>query len=120
MEHSLILYVGEREAGQTLAEIVEPEGGFVYLPENLMQALGMYITYFPQVIVIDMVVPYAEEVYSHLRSVDAKPIVLLGEDRLRPASVYALPSDTTAEALLDALDRIGEPRRVPNGILRYA
>ena len=54
MSNSLILYLGKPEAGQALAALAEQQNDYVYLPENLMQALGMYITYFPQVTIIDM------------------------------------------------------------------
>lgn len=120
MSNSLILYVGEQEAGQTFAAAAEASGDYAYLPENLMQALGMYITYFPQVVVIDMALDYAAEVYEHLRSVDAHPIFLLSDERIRLASIHSLPHGVSADALLDAIARYEEPRRVPNGILHYA
>ena len=120
MENSLILYVGKREAGLALAALVEETDGCVYLPETLMQALGMYITYFPQIVVIDPSVSYGRETFEHLRSVDAKPMILLTDERIRSNSIRTLPPDISAEALLDALDRFAEPLRVPNGVLRYA
>ena len=120
MKQSLILYLGEREAGEALAAQVEQAGGFVYLPDSLMQALGMYITYFPDVIIIDMSLSYAQEAYDHLRSVDAEPIILLTDEYIRSTSVFALPRETSAEALVEALDRVGQPQRVPIGVLRYA
>jgi hypothetical protein len=120
MGNSLILYVGEREAGQALAALVESEGGYIYLPDSLMQALGMYITYFPDVVVIDMETSYAQQVYDHLRSVDAKPVILLTDERIRIASIYTLPHDISAEELLSAIERVEERPSVLNGVLRYA
>ena len=116
MSNTLILYVGE----QLLAAAAEARGDYAYLPDNLMQALGMYITYFPQVVVIDMALDYAREVYEHLRSVDARPIILLTDERIRLAAIHALPRSTSAAALLDTIAHDQEPRRVPNGILHYA
>ncbi|MCC6804065.1 MAG: hypothetical protein IT319_14380 [Anaerolineae bacterium] len=120
MKQSLILYVGEREAGEALAARVEQDGGFVYLPESLMQVLGMYITYFPEVIVIDMSLSYADEIYRHLRSVDAAPIILLTDEHIRSTSVFALPRASSAEAVVEMLERVLQPQRVPIGVLRYA
>jgi hypothetical protein len=116
MTNSLILYIGEREAGQALSDVIQRLGGFVYTPENLMQALGMYITYFPHVTVIDMQTAWAKDVYDHLRSVDAAPLLLLTDQRVREFSVYTLPSYASAEQISQFLDRISE--RVPNGVLQ--
>lgn len=120
MSNALILYIGEREAGEALAARAEAESGYVYLPDSLMQALGMYITYFPDVVVIDMSLLYAQEVYDHLRSVDAEPIILLTDEYVRSMSVITLPRGSSAEALLEAIERLKQPQRVPNGVLRYA
>lgn len=118
--NQFILYIGTPEKGQALAAQVEARGGYVYLPENLMQALGMYITYMPQIVVIDMAVDYAQEAYDHLRSVDAEPLVLLTSQNQRSTAVYSLPPHISADALQDALERIHKPQRVPNGIYLYA
>lgn len=120
MKQSLILYIGEREAGEALAARVEQDGGFVYLPESLMQALGMYITYFPDMVVIDMSLSYAQEAYDHLRSVDAEPIILLTDEYIRSTSIFALPRDSSAEAVAQTVERMTQPQRVPIGTLRYA
>jgi hypothetical protein len=120
MTNQLILYIGTPEKGQALAVEVEARGGYVYLPQHLMQALGMYITYMPQIIVIDMALDWAQEAYDHLRSVDAEPLVLLTDQRQRSASVYALPPHISADALQDALEQIHAPQRVPNGFYLYA
>lgn len=115
-----ILYIGTPEKGQALAAQVEARGGYVYLPDSLMQALGMYITYLPQIVVIDMALDYAQAAYDHLRSVDAEPLVLLTNERERSTSVFALPPHISADALQNALERIHQPQRVPNGIYLYA
>jgi hypothetical protein len=120
MKNALILYIGNPERGQALAALAETQNNYVYLPETLSQALGTYITYFPQVTIIDMSVDYAEEALDHLRSVDARPLVLLGNRYIRSASVYTLPGHVSSEALLDALDRTTEPQRVSNGAFHYA
>ena len=119
MSDSLILYIGKPEQGQALAAAASSQNSYVYLPASLMDALGMYITYFPDIVVIDMAVEYAQEAFDHLRSVDAEPLVLIGGKPVRSTSVYALPSNISTDALLRALDRFS-PKRVPNGLLHYA
>jgi hypothetical protein len=120
VKNALILYIGSPERGQALAALAETQNNYVYLPENLAQALGMYISYFPQVTIIDMRVDYAEEALDHLRSVDARPLVLLGNRYIRSTSIFTLPAHISAETLLDALDRTTEPVRVSNGTFHYA
>jgi hypothetical protein len=122
MTNSLILYVGKPEAGQALAALAEQHNDYVYLPENMMQTLGMYITYFPHVTVIDMSVDYAQGVLEHLRSVDACPVILLTNQSIRDTALYTLWPDTSAEGVMEAvrqlhLDEVGS---VSNGALRYA
>ncbi len=120
MSDSLILYIGNPEKGQALAAVAATQNSYVYLPETLMDALGIYIMFFPDVVVIDMSMDFAQQAFDHLRSVDAQPLVLLTNERSREASVYTLPPHISAEALVDALDRFGAPKRVPNGVLHYA
>ncbi len=108
MQNLLILYVGDPDAGRALAALIEPLGGYVYLPDSLMQALGMYITYFPQVVVIDMALDYAPEALEHLRSVDADPLLLLTDQRVRAASIYTIPPDAEPEALLHAIEHLAD------------
>ncbi len=115
MNRKYILYVGGREAGLALAEVVEAEGGYVYLPQTMMEALGMYITYMPQIVVIDARIGWATEVLNHLRSVDARPIVLLTEDHLYSETLFPLFAGVSPEELSSYLDRVGGyvPRPVP-------
>ena len=122
MSNSLILYLGNAEAGRALANIAEQRNDYVYLPETLMQALGMYITYFPQIVIIDMSIDYAQEALEHLRSVDARPIVLLTDQYIRSTEVFTLSPDLSADALMIALEQIEhtQAEHVSNGVLRYA
>ncbi|HVU15087.1 MAG TPA: hypothetical protein VHD90_27625 [Phototrophicaceae bacterium] len=124
MTNSMILYIGGQETGQALAALVERDGGCVHLPENLMQALGMYITYFPEIVVIDLRVDYAEAAFKHLRSVDASPLLVLTDQRIHEASIYTIPTDASPEALALALDHLqrelSAPHDVSNGVLHYA
>ena len=106
MNSKFILYVGQREAGLALAEVVEAEGGYVYLPQTMMEALGMYITYMPQVVVIDGRVGWASEVLNHLRSVDARPIVLLTEEHLYSTELFPVFARISPTELVSYIDRV--------------
>ncbi len=116
----LVLFIGQAEKGEALAAQVETLGGYVYRPQALLEALGMYITYMPQVVVLDLTESYAQEAFQHLRSVDARPLVLLTYRPAREPGVYTLPPHISAEALADALAHFAELRPVPNGLYQYA
>jgi hypothetical protein len=98
-----LMYVGKSEQGESIRAAVELGGGSVYLPEHMMQALGMYITYLPNIIVVDSAVSYSEDVIAHLRSVDARPILLLTDEaHPRTDGVYTMPREHSAERVLEA------------------
>lgn len=98
-----LMYVGKAEERESIRDAAESAGGYVYLPEHMMQALGMYITYLPNVIVVDSAVNYSEEVIAHLRSVDARPILLLTDVEFpRTDGVFTMPRENSAERILEA------------------
>jgi hypothetical protein len=114
-EHPNILYVGQPEAGRGLLEAVDPEGWYLCRAGELMAALALYITYMPDITVIDMVSSpvLAEAAYYHLRSVDAKPILLLTDDlSLKENGVYTLPAQTDPRDLMTVIQELvgsGQP-----------
>ncbi len=114
MSNHSILYIGAPQAGQSLAQAAAHRDSYVYTPTHLMQALGIYITYMPQVVVIDMAVDYAPAAYDHLRSVDAQPLILLTDAYVRSAAVHALPRGIAPEDLLAAIQHAVLPY-VPHG-----
>ncbi len=118
MTNFLILYIGAPEAGQALQTAAARSDSYVYLPEHLLQALGIYITYFPHVVVIDMAVDYADAAYKHLLSVDAQPLILLTGEHVRSTTIHTLPPTVDADALFAAIQRIASPQ--PNGLLHFA
>jgi hypothetical protein len=75
----VVLYVGDAETEQWLSSCVEPYEGNVYRADALLQVLGMYISYMPDVVVLDarMAPDLARKVYFHLRTIDAEPILIL-------------------------------------------
>jgi hypothetical protein len=106
-ENPNVLYIGADEADGARLTMAAPHTWSIHLPTKLMQALGMYIWYVPDVTVIDMCAPYAVDVYQHLRTVDADPIILLTDD-LFPADarVYTLPRSGSHAALIAMIRRL--------------
>jgi hypothetical protein len=82
MQHPTILYVGDEKRGQSFAMWAEERGWLVHLPQEAMQALGLYVTYWPDITIIDAEAhpEVADEVYFHLRSIHAQPLLVLTHD----------------------------------------
>lgn len=104
-----ILYVGNTERGQALRATVEPYGWHIYETTELLRALGMYIMGYPDVVIIEAVPgsSLAEEVYFHLRSVNAEPLLILADEARQeqwqgPATstIRVLPRTLNNEELL--------------------
>lgn len=78
-----ILYVGK--GGQAFQNCVEPLGWYVYLPQTGQQALGMYMAYWPHIIVLDTLTEpeTAYYVYEQLLSVKAAPILIFDQGMQR-------------------------------------
>ena len=102
MSNQLILYIG-KDADQLTAQL--PAEGQLLVPEDVMEALGMYVTMFPSVIVLDMVhaPDFAWEAYHHLRSVDAAPMVVIVCTPPLDNKIVALPADANAQDVLHAI-----------------
>ncbi|MBX3001792.1 MAG: hypothetical protein KF893_24925 [Caldilineaceae bacterium] len=96
-EMPLVLYAGEEKRGQHLQRITESLGWTVLTATEERQALGMYVFYLPDLIIIDS--QYNEEgakaVLFHLRSVQAQPVLFL----VTPRSEIAVPSDRNIEVI---------------------
>jgi hypothetical protein len=108
-EHPNILYVGDMEQGRALAAAAEARDWYVHTPGETMEALAMYTTFFPDIVIIDTLprVTFAHEVYYHLRSVNAQPIMVLADDR-QPGwwgdfDIHLLSRSISREALLDTV-----------------
>jgi hypothetical protein len=104
------LFIGDTLTADTLRREIEAGGGVMYHPQSLMEALGCYITYLPNVIIIDMCAPFAAEAYMHLRSVDAHPILLLLDVNApipeREGGVSWLPRDVTLLEIYRAICKL--------------
>ncbi|MHB8628863.1 MAG: hypothetical protein ACYDBJ_18625 [Aggregatilineales bacterium] len=74
-----VLYVGSPDTGAWLQGLVTPQDGYIYQPSDLLEALAMYVNYYPDVIILDARwdSSLAERLYFHLNSVDTAPILIL-------------------------------------------
>ena len=96
-----VLYVGDYERGQGLQ--AKARSWHVYLPQDTLEALAMHVFYCPDITVIDTVARChtGTEVYFHLRSAQARPLLILArEDHLNR---WAVPDDSTVRVLRDTL-----------------
>ncbi|HLY28575.1 MAG TPA: hypothetical protein VKQ72_19670 [Aggregatilineales bacterium] len=77
-----ILYVGNAMDSQTFKECAEGQGWYVNAANTRLQALGMFINYFPQVVVLNALTDpgLIEEIYEHIRSVDSTPVIILATE----------------------------------------
>jgi hypothetical protein len=94
----MVLYVGEQEDGILFDRLIAQAGGFAYLPQCAMETLAMYIQYMPDAVVIDVQTSFAAEVHGHLRDVDARPMILVGEQNVAWADdrIYRQGDDLVA------------------------
>lgn len=81
-EQIRILYVGDTERGRAFRASVEAHRWYVYLSDRLLEALGVYVVYVPDIVVVDAAADsnLADEVLLHLQSIDAEPMVVLADE----------------------------------------
>src|SRR5215468_11094189 len=81
-ERLVVVYVGDADTEQCLATSLEPHEGYVYRADELLSVLGMVVSYMPDLVVLDArTAPMlARQVYYHLRTIDAEPILILDHD----------------------------------------
>ncbi|MBL8164278.1 MAG: hypothetical protein JNJ61_19985 [Anaerolineae bacterium] len=123
-----ILYVGDRETGRELRETVESRGWWVELADERDEALGLYITCLPDAVVLDgeFDTKLATEVYHHLRSIEAGPLLVLTEDPRwdyrAPDSVYTMLPPTDLDELASFVDDVVQNNPMPEmwGLARVA
>lgn len=119
-QHPFILFVGNPGRGEDLLTTVEPLGWWVYTPEDDLEALGMYITFAPDVVVLDAEAApeIAANVYHHLSSVHAAPLLVLTSDANWNASasddIYLLPPGIGREALAARIAAVVGNRETEN------
>jgi hypothetical protein len=103
----LFLYYGDETAAAALSVALGAHA-HVMAAGRIMEALGMYITYLPDAVMIDACAPGAAEVLTHLKSVEAVGLVLLTDDRRAALgrSATMLPTHLNAAELATALTAI--------------
>lgn len=103
-ERLVIVYVGDAETEAWLAANVGAD--CVYRAEALLQALGMVVTYMPELVILDArVMPdVARQVYYHLQTIDAEPILVLDHS----AEGWDLPLQSRVRVLTDQTDLLEE------------
>lgn len=95
LQHPNILYVGGQETGRAFSQLVEKANWWVHLPTETLEALGMFVTYMPDIAVIDLSAAapaFAHSVYAHLLSIEASPLLVLSHHP-QPGVYTALPED---------------------------
>lgn len=112
-ENILVLYVGGSVRAAALQAATDHRGWYVRHAEDTMMALGIYIVEKPHIVVLEdhPAFPFVADVYMHLRSVAAAPLILLTDEPdtwARPAdqSVYHLPTAVTGDSLAYAMTHI--------------
>lgn len=96
LQHPNVLYVGDRNNGQSFLDFVADLNWSVYVADNMLDALGHYVMCMPDLVVVDTAnnLELGAAVYHHLRSVDAAPLLVLtddgGWDLSAPEEFYAL------------------------------
>ncbi|MCU0498578.1 MAG: hypothetical protein MUF87_14600 [Anaerolineae bacterium] len=78
MRLPILLYVGEISAAEQFACLVAPRGWQVLIPTEMLEALAMYLFYYPSVVILDDS-PLAREVQFHLESLPAEVPLLNAE-----------------------------------------
>lgn len=101
-EMPLILYVGDEGRGGRLQQMTAALGWTVLTATEERQALGMYVFYIPDLIIVDSHnnVEGAETVVFHLHSVQAQPMLMLTP----PRGQMALPPEMEGQALPSAVE----------------
>jgi len=110
-QHPFILYVGCAQKGREFLDVALARGAWAYLAEDAGEALGAYVAYSPDSVVIDLTAcpEMAAEVYHHLRSVFARPLMILTTDPAWDVSitesdeVYILDPQIPPGELLDLI-----------------
>ncbi|MEO8609435.1 MAG: hypothetical protein ABI690_16205 [Chloroflexota bacterium] len=116
-QHPMMLYVGAAAQGRAFFDAAESRGSWVYLAEDAAEALGAYVAYSPDAVILDPVraPDMAADVYHHLHSVGARALFILSPDRDWDVSlredddVYVIRPDAAPDDLFDMVVAALEP-----------
>jgi DNA-binding response OmpR family regulator len=120
-QHPFILYVGSLAQGRQFLDVALARGSWAYIAEDAAEALGAFIAYTPDAVVLDPTreAEKAAEVYHHLRSVEARPLFVLTQDRDWDVSiteaddVYVIRPDARPDELFEFVTASLEPVELP-------
>lgn len=107
-----IVFLGSEVMGKTLEAYARHRAGHLWTATEVLQALAFYMFYMPDVVVLeDGANPeLTNEVYSHLSSVGAQPLIILSGESEAEAwkdvsdeTTLVLPRSTNGESLLAAI-----------------
>ena len=108
-QHPMILFVGSAEQGTQLQNAVEPMGWWVYQPQTANEALGMYVSYLPDVVLMDAEATpeMVEEVYYHLSPIATEPIIVIADhDSWSDRVTYHLPAQADLMEIISTVTKI--------------
>jgi len=93
----LILYIGASGQADALREHSTADGWEVFHPKEVLEALGMYITYLPDVVIIEDSTEntFSYEIFMHLRSIKAENMLILTDH----PTTWELPANTQIRTL---------------------
>lgn len=122
-ETPIILYVGDSETAQWLELMLEPHGAYVYQGNELLPTLGMYVTYMPDLVILDArtMPDLARHVYAHLRSVDAEHIHIISDGienwgYAADTEIQVLAPGSKSDLLISIGDLIGTSFVISEGV----
>ncbi|MEL6148884.1 MAG: hypothetical protein AAFR56_04605 [Chloroflexota bacterium] len=112
MEMPLVLHISEYEPSPAVETAARTIQGMVEHTHDLQTALGAYIAYMPDIVVVEAPMGswLGQESLYHLDSIDARPLVVLTDrrdlwDTEVVNGVYIRPLDVSGTALIATLTR---------------
>lgn len=108
----VILYVGNSANSQAFQEIVSLYGWTVLQTAKRLEALGMSVCYYPDIVVLDMTydAQLGEEIAAHLCTLPTQPVcILYGSPHIEKRSfMLSLPHSTNLTELVQTILERGE------------
>lgn len=109
-QHPVILYIGHPEQGQSLQTAVQSQGWYVSIATETLEALGQYVFYQPDIVVIngEPCADLARETHFHLASIEAEPVLILTHQAgdwqaAAQDGAHLLPQDTGINQLMSTI-----------------
>lgn len=111
--HPIILVIGDGKTRRDLYTWASDYDWHIISSDEMMDALAQYMFYVPDIILIDDAADavLADDVYFHLRSIDAQPVLVLSDLPGRwsipaGASIQILPTCSDERAIVRAITQL--------------